>query len=113
VNDPTNKKGPFALAAAGSYHTDKPNVEGRFVVVGNSIWASNRFIGFNGNGDLATNIINWLCSDEDLISIRPKAPEDRRITMTTGQLAMVRLISQFVLPLIVICGGIFVWWKRR
>jgi ABC-type uncharacterized transport system involved in gliding motility auxiliary subunit len=33
--------------------------------------------------------------------------------MTTGQLAMVRIISQFVLPLIVICGGIFVWWKRR
>jgi ABC-type uncharacterized transport system involved in gliding motility auxiliary subunit len=113
VNDPSNKKGPFALAAAGSYHTGKPNSEGRFVVVGNSIWASNRFIGFNGNGDLATNMINWLCSDEDLISIRPKAPEDRRITMTTGQLAMVRIISQFVLPLIVICGGIFVWWKRR
>jgi ABC-type uncharacterized transport system involved in gliding motility auxiliary subunit len=113
VNDPNNKKGPFPLAAAGSYNTGKPNSEGRFVVVGNSIWASNRFIGFNGNGDLATNAINWLCSDEDLISIRPKAPEDRRITMTTGQLAMVRIISQFVLPLIVICGGIFVWWKRR
>jgi ABC-type uncharacterized transport system involved in gliding motility auxiliary subunit len=113
VNDPSNKKGPFALAAAGSYDTGKPNSQGRFVVVGNSIWASNRFIGFNGNGDLATNAINWLCSDEDLISIRPKAPEDRRITMTTGQLAMVRIISQFVLPLIVICGGIFVWWKRR
>jgi ABC-type uncharacterized transport system involved in gliding motility auxiliary subunit len=113
VNDPSNKKGPFALAAAGSYDTGKPNSQGRFVVVGNSIWASNRFIGFNGNGDLATNAINWLCSDEDLISIRPKAPEDRRITMTTGQLAMVRIISQFVLPLIVISGGIFVWWKRR
>jgi len=33
--------------------------------------------------------------------------------MTTGQLAMVRIVSQFVLPLIVIVGGIMVWWKRR
>jgi ABC-type uncharacterized transport system involved in gliding motility auxiliary subunit len=33
--------------------------------------------------------------------------------MTSAQLNMVRLISQFVLPLIVIAGGIFVWWKRR
>ena len=113
VKDPNNKKGPLTLAAAGTYATGKPNLEGRFVVVGNSIWASNRFIDFNGNGDLATNAISWLASDEDLISIRPKAPEDRRITMTRGQLNTVRLFSQFVLPLIVIAGGIFVWWKRR
>ena len=113
VKDPNNKKGPLTLGVAGTYNTGKPSSEGRFVVVGSSAWASNSFISFNGNRDLATNSVNWLTSDEDLISIRPKAPEDRRITMTTGQLNMVRLTSQFVLPLIVIAGGILVWWKRR
>ncbi len=113
VKDPNNKKGPLTLGVAGTYSTGKSGSEGRFVVIGSSAWASNSFINFNGNGDLATNSINWLTSDEDLISIRPKAPEDRRITMTSAQLNMVRLISQFVLPLIVIFGGIFVWWKRR
>ncbi len=113
VKDPNNKKGPLTLGVAGTYNTGKSGSEGRFVVIGSSAWASNSFINFNGNGDLATNSINWLTSDEDLISIRPKAPEDRRITMTSAQLNMVRLISQFVLPLIVIFGGIFVWWKRR
>ncbi len=113
VKDPTNKKGPLTLAVAGTYSTGKPSSEGRFVVVGSSAWASNSFINFNGNGDLATNAINWLTSDEDLISIRPKPPEDRRITMTRAQLNIVRIVSQFVLPLIVIAGGIFVWWKRR
>jgi ABC-type uncharacterized transport system involved in gliding motility auxiliary subunit len=113
VKDPNNKRGPLTLGVAGTYNTGKSGTEGRFVVIGSSSWASNSFISFNGNGDLATNSINWLTSDEDLISIRPKTPEDRRITMTSAQLNMVRLISQFVLPLIVIAGGILVWWKRR
>ena len=49
--------------------------------------------------DLALNTINWLSSDEDLISIRPKEQEDRRITMTRAQLNWVRITSQFLLPL--------------
>src|ERR1035438_6296545 len=77
VNDPKNKKGPLTIAAAGSYMTGKENSQGRFVVVGSSSWAVNGFINFNGNSDLAMNTINWLSSHEDLISIRPKAPEDR------------------------------------
>ena len=113
VADPKNQKGPLTIAAAGTYNTGKENSQGRFVVIGSSSWAANRFLGFNGNGDLALNAMNWLSSDEDLISIRPKPPEDRRITMTRAQLILVRIVSQFVLPLIVIIAGTMVWWKRR
>ncbi len=113
VADPKNRKGPLTIAAAGSYNTGKQNSQGRFVVTGSSSWAANRFLGFNGNGDLALNAVNWLSSDEDLISIRPKPPEDRRITMTRAQLVLVRATSQFVLPLLVVIAGTLVWWKRR
>jgi ABC-type uncharacterized transport system involved in gliding motility auxiliary subunit len=113
VNDPKNKKGPLTIAAAGTYHTGKENSQGRFVVVGSSSWVANGFITFNGNEDLAMNAINWLASDEDLISIRPKQPEDRRITMTKAQLSWVRATSQFLLPLLVVVAGVSVWWKRR
>lgn len=113
VNDPKNKKGPLTIAAAGTYNTGKENSQGRFVVVGSSSWLSNGFINFNGNNDLALNTINWLSSDEDLISIRPKEREDRRITMTRAQLSWVRATSQFLLPGIVVIAGIGVWWKRR
>jgi len=82
-------------------------------VTGSSSWAANRFLGFNGNSDLALNALNWLASDEDLISIRPKQQEDRRVTMTRAQLILVRAISQFVLPLMVVIAGTLVWWKRR
>jgi ABC-type uncharacterized transport system involved in gliding motility auxiliary subunit len=113
VNDPKNKKGPLTIAAAGTYNTGKENSQGRFVVVGSSSWAANRFINFNGNNDLALNAINWLSSDEDLISIRPKEQDDRRITLTRAQLNWVRLTSQFILPLVVVVAGVAVWWKRR
>jgi ABC-type uncharacterized transport system involved in gliding motility auxiliary subunit len=113
VSDPGNKKGPLVLAAAGTYDTGKSGSQGRFVVVGSSMWADNGFITFNGNSDLALNAINWLASDEDLISIRPKPPADQHITMTRAQTRMVIVTSQFVLPLFVIFVGGFVWWKRR
>ncbi len=113
IRDPKNKKGPLTMAAAGTYNTGKENSQGRFVVIGTSSWIANRFIDFNGNNDLAMNTINWLSSDEDLISIRPKEQEDRRITMTRAQLNWVRLTSQFLLPLVVVIAGVSVWWKRR
>ncbi len=111
--DPSNTKGPLTLAAAGTYNTGKENTQGRFVVVGSSTWLANRFLNFNGNSDLALNTMNWLSSDEDLISIRPKPQDDRRITMTRSQLAWVRATSQFLLPGIVVIAGVFVWLKRR
>ena len=112
-SDPKNIKGPLTIAAAGTYNTGKENSQGRFVVIGSSAWAANNFIGFNGNPDLALNTINWLASDEDLISIRPKDREDRRITLTQSQMRWLRTASQFLLPLLIVVGGAAVWWRRR
>jgi ABC-type uncharacterized transport system involved in gliding motility auxiliary subunit len=111
--DPKNKKGPLTIAAAATYNTGKQDTQGRFVVVGSSAWAANSFISFQGNSDLALNAVDWLSSDEDLISIRPKEQEDRRITMTQSQVNWVRITSQFLLPLLVVVVGVSVWWKRR
>jgi ABC-type uncharacterized transport system involved in gliding motility auxiliary subunit len=108
-----DKQGPFVLAAAGKYSTGKENSQGLFIVVGNSRWAANNFLRFNGNKNLLLNMLNWLSSDEDLISIRPKEAEDRRINLTQAQFRMLRAVSQFMLPLIVIVGGVMIWWKRR
>ena len=108
-----DKQGPFTLGAAGTYSTGKENSQGRFVVIGNSRWVSNSFLRFNGNRNLLLNSLNWLSSDEDLISIRPKEPEDRRISLTRAQFTMVKTFSQFMLPLVVIIGGVMIWWKRR
>ncbi len=105
-------KGPFVLGAAATIGSgDKA---GRVVVVGSSDWMSNFILGAPiGNRDLALNMMNWLTSDEDLISIRPKQPEDRRLQISASGIRMLFFTSVIGLPLIVILSGFSTWWKRR
>lgn len=113
IDPAKDKKGPFALGVAGTYNTGKEKEQGRFVVVGSSGWVANNILKFNGNRDLAMNIMNWLTSDEDLISIRPKEPEDRRLSLTVSQMRTLFFASVVSLPLLIIAAGLSVWWKRR
>jgi ABC-type uncharacterized transport system involved in gliding motility auxiliary subunit len=109
----SDKMGPFTLGAAGTYTTGKENGNGRFVVVGSSGFASNGFVGFKGNRDLYLNMLNWLSSDEDLISIRPKEPTDSQLNMNQRQVSMMFYSSVFGLPLLILVIGGSVWWRRR
>jgi len=111
--DPTKgKKGPLTLAVAG---TLSGSPQGRFVLLGTSHAAQNSIAGSRslGNRDLMVNIVNWLSSDEDLISIRPKAPEDRPLNMTSRRLTATFWLSVVVFPLAVIGLGLITWWRRR
>jgi ABC-type uncharacterized transport system involved in gliding motility auxiliary subunit len=115
VNPADTRKGPFILGAAGTYDTGKPNDPGRFVVVGNSSFLDDSGIGvaFQANRDLALNIINWLSSDEDLISIRPKPEDNRSFNATTSQMATFEYTVLFAIPLMIIVIGIAIYLKRR
>jgi ABC-type uncharacterized transport system involved in gliding motility auxiliary subunit len=111
IDDPKNKKGPFVLGAAGTYDTGKPNEAGRFVVIGTSGFLANDTITTALNRDLALNSVNWLSSDEDLISIRPKEPEDRKLDPRGTNLTL--YADLFGFPLLIIVAGIAVFMKRR
>lgn len=124
-----SKRGPFTLGVAGTIpvkdqqsqeksgdsgaESSSKKREGRFVVVGSSNWVANNFVRFNGNRDLFLNMVNWLSADEDLISIRPKEPEDRRLTLSRQQMARIFYSTVVGLPLIIIVAGVVVWWRRR
>ncbi len=111
--DPENKKGPFVLGAAGSYTTGNPKDPGRFVVIGSSGFLTNGMIAFQANRDLALNAVNWLSSDEDLISIRPREPDDRRLNATQRQMNVFFYFVLIALPLAIIIGGVTIFVKRR
>ena len=105
-------KGPFAIGAAATIGSGEK--AGRVIMVGSSNWASNFILNTPiANKDLLLNMVNWLTSDVDLISIRPKDPEDRRLTITGNGLRILFFSSIVILPLLVIGAGFSTWWKRR
>ncbi len=85
----------------------------RFIVVGDSDFASNGFFSLQGNGNLFLNAVSWLAEDESFISIRPRAPEDRPFNLTESQGRITYYISLVLLPLFILAAGISVWVKRR
>ncbi len=113
--DKNNKPGPLTLAAAGTYNTGQANNSGRFIVSGSSTWLSNNILPSRSlaNRDLFLNMMNWLSSDEDLISIRPKEPENRPLAMTVRQMRVLLYSTLIALPLLIVVAGISVWWRRR
>lgn len=85
----------------------------RLVVYGDADFASNSYFNASGNADLFLNTISWLVEEEDLISIRPKEPEDRRLTLTAGQTKGIFYFSIVIMPLAIIGIGILVWSRKR
>ncbi len=133
--DKGDKQGPITLGAAASAPAtvtppppaadaskpadpNKPaepesKPESRVVALGDSDFAANAFLGIQGNKDFFMNTVNWLAQQENMIAIRPREPEDRRITLTADQQQRIMLLSIFVIPGLVFASGVYTWWKRR
>lgn len=124
-----DRKGPISLGVAvtmestnapadtstssGETPGEAKSKQARMVVIGDSEFANNSFLHFSGDEDFFLNIVSWLAEEEDLIAIRPKSPEDRRVTLTARQTRLVMYFSLLVLPLSVLGLGVGVWLKRR
>lgn len=90
-----------------------PRKEGRVIAYGDADFASNAFFGIQGNRDLFLNTVAWLAEDPDLISIRPKDPEDQRLFLTSRQQVVVFGLALVVWPALFVVLGITNWWRRR
>jgi ABC-type uncharacterized transport system involved in gliding motility auxiliary subunit len=120
-----DKKGPVSIAAtvtASSSPSDASKPAGpdaakapetRIAVMGDSDFVSNGTLGIQGNRDLYMNTIGWLTQQENLISIRPKEADDRRITLTATQQANIMWLSLLVIPGLIFVSGAYSWWQRR
>jgi gliding motility-associatede transport system auxiliary component len=111
------KPGDEAAADSAAAKKDNPlsdeKKEGRIVVLGTSRLARNNYMGLGGNVDLFLNTLAWLSSDEDLISIRPKQPDNTPLDVSESEMRRILLGSVLGLPLVIIVAGVRVWWTRR
>lgn len=131
LDEGKDKPGPLALAAvvtvtvkgpeptpgptpeAEDAPPPPPRPEGRVVAFGDADWASNALLTFQGNQDLFLNSVAWLAQDTDLISIRPKDPEDQRLVLTQDQQRLVTLTALAFIPGFFVVLGLVNWWRRR
>ncbi|HKC10016.1 MAG TPA: GldG family protein [Methylomirabilota bacterium] len=121
--DPNEKTGPLSVALVATVDAQPdPKAEGdaakkppkaRIVVVGTADFASNQFLGAQGNRDFFLNVVSWLAEEEDLISIRAKDPKQNPVVLTSGQSRLVLGLPLLVLPGAVLICGIGVILQRR
>jgi hypothetical protein len=85
----------------------------RAIVIGDSDFASNSFLPYTANSDLALAMVRWLLRDEQAVGIASRIPAPSRILLTKAQMQGVFLAIVVLLPLSMIALGSFVWWRRR
>ena len=101
-----------ANTPANQKKTNKKN-EARIVVFGDADFASDAFIGAQGNGNLVFNTVNWLGGEKDLITIRPKSRTGEPLVLAGGEGRFVHLFTVWVMPLFIILIGAAVYVRRR
>jgi ABC-type uncharacterized transport system involved in gliding motility auxiliary subunit len=122
----SDKRGPVSLAsavtgpavdapkdAAPKDGQEPKKAEARIVAFGDSDFASNGAIGLQGNRELFLNAVNWLAQQENLIAIRPRDPQDQRISLTADQQRRILYLTVFIVPGLILLAGIQTWWRRR
>lgn len=87
--------------------------EQRVVVAGGSSFLSNAYVGLLSNVDLGANIMNWLASDDNLITIQPRPRVDTAMNVTRTGLTLFVIGFLLLLPLVFLFAGGMIWWKRR
>ena len=111
--EPSESEGEEGAAEAEEDQDDEPTPETRVAVIGDSDFAANFGLGIQGNRDLFLNTVSWLAQQENLIAIRPREPEDRRLTLTADQQSRTLLIALLMIPGAVLAIGVYTWWRRR
>lgn len=120
VRNPTDPAGPFVMAVQmerfvplGQARDPNEPQSLRMVVFANTDFAINQFVDVFFNKDLAVNSVNWLTGDQQLIAIRPRAPDNRFLFVSQAQVPFVLFSSIVLIPGLVLVAGGVVWYRRR
>ncbi len=85
----------------------------RLVVISDSDYLSNAFLGAGGNQDLALNTVHWLTADEEFINVQPKAAPDTHLRLPRVAAWALPLAFMGGLPLLLFVAGAVIWLRRR
>ena len=81
-------------------------------IFGDSDFASNGYFHNEGNANIFLNTVNYLAEEDDLISIRPKDIDDRRVTLTQADVSTLFYLIVIAIPLLVVITGVTFYIRR-
>ncbi|MBK8015485.1 MAG: Gldg family protein [Betaproteobacteria bacterium] len=85
----------------------------RAVVVGDSDFASNKYLPSVANADLVLSIVRWLAREERAPAARSRIPVAPVVQLTKSQMQWIFLLVGVALPLGAALIGVRNWWRRR
>jgi hypothetical protein len=90
------------------------SLHGRLVVVGNSVFGGDRYMGRTENMAFILNAVDWLAQDEALISIRNKDRSPPTLTFSSPlKQDMAKYANVAGVPLVIIVLAALRLWRRR
>jgi hypothetical protein len=105
---------PLAAALEGAWPGAGPGSRPfRLVVVGDGDFASNSFLPYMANSDLALAMVRWAAREEQTPTVAVRMPVPRLVLLTKSQMQRIFLAIEVVLPLSFVAIGAVVWWRRR
>ena len=118
-DDEADKAGPLAIGMTlkreniTAVNPDTKVIpEQRIVVLGDSDFMRNNYIGQGSNLELSSNIFNWLSADDELLSIKNNVAVGTRLNLTkAGRIGLTLL--WLGLPLALFGFGLWRWIRRR
>ncbi|MBF0427851.1 MAG: GldG family protein [Magnetococcales bacterium] len=106
-NPDKDKKGPILIGVA--VESEKQ----RLVVMANSNFVADAYVGALGNTDLFLNIARWLAEDENFIAIKPKEITDAGLNLPGASALMLFWGLVVIIPILLLGIGATIWYKRR
>lgn len=92
---------------------EQDKLEQRIVVIGDSDFVSDAYIGEAANLDVASNVISWLIQSEHYIDITLREKYDRTLTLGKTSQAIIGFGFLIILPASLLLTGFILWRKRR
>lgn len=89
------------------------SIKQRIIVIADSDFLSNQYLGNLGNKDMGLRIFNWLNNDDKLISIPATTAPDIKLKLDGTVWAVIGLFFLIGMPLIFIASGVIIWRKRK
>lgn len=84
----------------------------RVVIIGDSDFLSNAYIGVGANLSLGLNVFNWLIGDDDIVSVEIKASPDTKLELNETQLMIIGFGFFLIIPALLLIIGFSIRHKR-